>query len=75
MKAIDTLWVSIHWPPKELITDGESGIAISQLTQEYIDRKSVKLHVRGKDQHARFIERRGALLRDTIHRVESQLNK
>ena len=34
MKAIDTLWVATHGPPKELITDGESGIALSNLTKE-----------------------------------------
>ena len=33
MKAIDTLWVATHGPPKELITDGESGIALSNLTK------------------------------------------
>ena len=29
----------------------------------------------GKDQHARYIERRGALLRDTIHSVEGQMQE
>ena len=33
MKAIDTLWVATHGPPKALITDGESGIALSNLTK------------------------------------------
>jgi hypothetical protein len=33
------------------------------------------LHPRAKDQHARFVERRGALLRDQIHRVEGQLRE
>ena len=73
MKAIDTQWVGIHGPPKELILDGESGIAISQDTNAYLQRKGIKPHIRGKEQHARYIERRGALLRDTIHRVEAQL--
>ena len=61
MKAIDTLWVGIHGPPQELITDGESGIVASQRTSEYLSRKGIRLHVRAKDQHARFAERRGAL--------------
>jgi len=30
---------------------------------------------RGKDQRARYIERRGALLRDIIHRIEGQLEE
>ena len=31
--------------------------------------------MRGKDQHARFIERRGALLRDAVLRIEGQLRE
>jgi hypothetical protein len=75
MTVIDELWISIHGAPKELIVDGESGIAKSHKTTQYLARKGIKLHVRAKDQHARFIERRGALLRDTIHRIESQLKE
>ena len=36
LKAIDTLWVGIHGPMKELITDEESGIAIDLETQQYL---------------------------------------
>ena len=72
MQAIDELWVSTHGAPKELIVDGESGIAVSERTNQYLARKGTKLHVRAKDQHAKFVERRGALLRDTIHRIEGQ---
>ena len=64
--AIDELWVSTHGAPKELIVDGEAGIARSDYTNQYLARKGVRLHVRGKDQHARFIERRGALEEPTI---------
>jgi hypothetical protein len=75
MKAIDELWVSIHGSPKELITDGETGIVASEATNQYLHRKGIKLHQRAKDQHARYIERRGALLRDAIHRTQSQLQE
>ena len=40
-----------------------------------LQRKGIKLHQRGKEQHARFIERRGALLRDCIHRIYGQLEE
>ena len=73
--SIDTIWTGIHGPPKELITDSESGIVLSHKTTEYLARQRIKLHPRGKDQHARYIERRGALLRDTIHRVEGQMRE
>ena len=75
IEALDTAWTTMHGPLKELITDGETGIVASQRTSEFLSRRGVKLHVRGKDQHARYIERRGALLRDCIHRVESQLKE
>ena len=55
--AIDPAWVGIHGPPKELITDGESGIVVSHKTTEYLAHQGIKLHVRGKDQHARYMER------------------
>ena len=70
IKAIDTGWCTIHGPPGELITDCESVIVLSNKTKEYLARKGIKLHPRGKGQHTRYIERRGALLRDTIHRVK-----
>ena len=69
--AIDA-WVSRHGPMKELIGDGESGIVRSEYCKEYLDRKGIKLSPRAKDQHARIVERRGALLRDCIHRIDAQ---
>ena len=75
MAAIDELWISTHGAPKEFICDGESGIARSEQCKRFLARKGVSLHVRGKDQHARFIERRGALLRDCVHRIEGQLKE
>ena len=59
--ALDELWVSIHGPPKELIMDGESGLMGSAKAQDFLHRKGIKPHQRGKGQHARYIERRGAL--------------
>ena len=75
MKTIDDLWVSVHGPMRELITDCEGGIVLSDKTKQHLARKGIKLCPRGKDQHARCIQRRGALLRDIIHRVEGQLEE
>ena len=71
--AIHQCWVGLHGPMKELILDGESGIVVSELTNTYLRRQGIELRGRAKDQHARYVERRGALLRDTVHRIESQL--
>ena len=70
--ALD-IWISRHGPMTELIGDGESGIMRSDKCQEYLRRKGVKPLNRGKDQHARIAERRGALLRDCIHRIDAGL--
>ena len=51
----------------------ESGVAKSQRTQEYLKRRGIKFSPRAPGQHARIIERRGALLRDTNHRIDAQL--
>merc|ERR1712078_922176 len=73
--AIHLCWVGIHGPMKEFILDGESGIVVSELTNTYLRRHGIELRGRVKDQHARYVERRGALLRDTVHRIESQLEE
>ena len=60
---------------KELIVDGESGIAVSDKCQSFLQRLGIRCHVRAKDQHARYVERRGELLRQTIHKIYSQLQE
>ena len=73
--AIDDLWIRIHGPMKELICDGESGITRSDYANRYLARKGISLHSRGKGQHAAHIERRGALLRETVLKTLSQLRE
>ena len=75
LAAFDNLWFKRHGPPSELIVDGERGIAASEKMGIYLARLGIKLHVKGKDQHAHYIERRGALLRDFVHRLKSQLEE
>ena len=75
VKALDACWITIHGPPKEFITDGESGIAQCPYFQAFLKRKGIKPVTRAKGQHARFIERRGALVRDAVHRTQGQLEE
>ena len=75
MTALDELKVSTHGAPRELIGEVETGLDKSHLTTQHLPRNGIKLHEKAKDQQSRFIERRGALLRDTIHRIESQLKE
>eukprot|EP00974_Lingulodinium_polyedra_P037464 3593139-Lingulodinium_polyedra.AAC.1 len=40
MRAIDVLWIAVHGAPRELITDSESGIVISDPAKEYCARRA-----------------------------------
>ena len=71
LEAVDVAWVSRHGPMDELVTDGESGLT-SDSARARLLRRGIKLHVRAPGQHARIAERRGAILRESLHRLESQ---
>ena len=75
ISAIDECWVSHHGPMKELIIDGETAIAQGWESKEYFARKSIKVTIRASGQHARFVERRGALLRESLHKIDTQLEQ
>ena len=70
--GIDT-WHRIHGSMQTLIVDGERGLTIAELAKEYCASHSITLRQRAPQQHARIIERRGALVRDAIHRLDAQL--
>ena len=74
MAALHTTWVSIHGPMRELIMDGETAVAEAFSSSFLLARLGIKLVVRAPNQHARIIERRGALTRDCIHRIDAQLD-
>eukprot|EP00959_Pyramimonas_sp_CCMP1952_P032296 677756-Pyramimonas_sp.AAC.1 len=57
---------------EQLIVDGEGGMATSKYFDEELKRRGISLHVRAPRQHARFIERRGAILRHALHTAEEQ---
>ena len=58
---------------EELLMDGETGVATSALAGSFLSRLGIKCIPRAPQQHARIVERRGALLRDVIHRIDAQL--
>ena len=71
--AIDECRVSHHGPMKELILDGETALAKGLESREYFARKTIEVTFRAPGRHARFIERRGALLRESLHKIDTQL--
>ena len=42
------------------------------MVKDYFDAKGIKYVPRAKEQHIGHIDRRGALLRDTVHRIVEQ---
>ena len=74
INGISRLWFQTHGPPKELIMDGEGGISGSDDAKLFLNHHGVRLVVRPKETHARYIERRGALFRDCVHRLVTQCN-
>ena len=75
MHAIHRAWITTHGPMKELIMDGERGVAESSRSTSFLARLGIRLQPRAPLQHARYVERRGKLLRDVIHRIDSQLER
>ncbi len=72
--ALDDKWVTQLGAPRELISDQEGGLQKSNLVAEYCERQGIRLVPRAKEQHARYAERRGALLRDAIHPIGQQFS-
>jgi len=57
---------------RELIMDGEAGLAVSHEANHYYERHGIKFLPRAQEQQVAHIDRRGALLRDTIDIVSTQ---
>ena len=75
MHGIHRAWITTHGPMKQLFMDGERGVAESSRSTLFLARLGIRLMPRAPQQHARYVERRGKLLRDVIHRIDSQLER
>ena len=72
--AISVAWISIHGPFKFLVIDGERGLNCDE-AKAYLNTHGIQLKPRAPGQHAQIIERRGAILRHSMHLIEEQLAK
>jgi hypothetical protein len=72
MDRIDE-WCRLHGPMKEFIMDQETGIQASATVLEFFNRRGIKYDPRAKGQQVPYIDRRGSLVRDTIHKIVAQL--
>ena len=73
LEALLTSWIQIHGPMNYLIIDGETGVVKSEVFKNELKARGIELKPRAPQQHARYIERRGALLRQALHVIEDQL--
>jgi len=73
ISALDDCWVSIHGPMKYLVCDMETALWQGMSTKQWFSRRGIQYKPRARYQHARFIERRGELLRQHLHKIDSQL--
>ena len=56
------------------IVDGEGGMTSTYFVEE-MKRRGVTVDIRAPRRHARFIERRGAILRHAMHTAEDQMER
>ena len=73
-ESLQTAWVGLHGPMTQLIADGETGLWREDVANR-IRRQGIELKLRSPQQHARYIERRGAILRVSLHVMETQLER
>ena len=71
-RAIENCWIKIYGAPKYLVVDGEGAIAHAggeptAEAAEFLKHHGITPRIRAPDQHARMIERRGAILRHSMH--------
>ena len=72
LAAIGRSWIQLFGAMESFIVDGEGGMT-SPYSVEEIKRRGVQVDMRARRQRARFIERRGAMLRHALHAAEEQL--
>lgn len=67
-------WISVFGPMQVLIFDGETGLDDPAATQ-YFELKGITKRTSAPGQHVRICDRRTQVLRDTVHKISSQLSE
>ena len=74
IKALHSHWISILGPMKELIMDGESGVAASASAGSFLSRSGTKFIPRAPQQHARIRSRASWCTAFVMSSTEQMLN-
>ena len=67
-------WITVFGPMQILIFDGETGLDDAAASQ-YFELKGITKRTSAPGQHVRICDRRTRVLRDTIHKITSQLSE
>ena len=71
LEAMTEYWIRQYGAPEVLIWDGEGALG-SDEAKTWADRRSIDLIIRPADKKAWIAERHHEILRDHIHRVQTQ---
>ena len=74
LAAVDRSWIQLFGSMEQFIVDGEGGMTSTHFVEE-MRRRGVTVDIRAPRQHARFAERRGAILRHALRSAEEQLER
>ena len=72
LDAIDQAWIAIFGPMEVLIFDGETGLDDEESTT-FFQLRGVCKRTAAPRQHTRIADRKIAVLRDTVHKINTQL--
>ncbi|CAE7203568.1 RE1 [Symbiodinium sp. CCMP2592] len=71
---LDRAWISVFGPMQVLIFDGEGGLDDEESTT-YFQLRGITKRTSAPNQHTRIADRRIAILRDSLHKLSSQLQE
>jgi len=73
LSTIGRIWISLFGPMQTLVFDHESGID-TETAGTLLSRSGIRLTLKAPRQHAQIVERHHEVLRQVLHRIESQLS-
>ena len=73
LSAIDQSWISVFGPMSVLLFDGETGLDDEESTT-YFQLRGIHKRTSAPNQHTRIVDRKIAVLRDSFHKMMTQLD-
>ena len=74
LTALDVSWVSVFGPMQVLVFDGETGLDDDESTT-FFQLRGITKRTAAPRQHTRIVDRKIQVLRDSVHKIASQLSE